>query len=710
MLETDILLYPEFQKMRFSNLILLFLFFCNVLQASAPVDSLKRLVLSIDSVSDSRRFVQEKINLGIEYTYESQYNTANEIFLSALFHAKKYEVEDLVYMAEMHIASSALSQGKYKLAIKYSNLAMNKIPLDSTYLWGKVLRIIGDAEVFQGNFNQAYEAHMKALGNFKSLKDSSYIARMEFSLGNNFFYQDLFGFSKKHFENALHICQKIGLDEGVYNAYGALGSIHEKEENYEEALRLNQLALEMAQEADDKQGVAWTLLNIGSILCHMDKCQDGMKALKKSKRLGEEMGDVGLIGYVCGAFADIYKQKKNYDKALDCLKQSLEISKSENDRSNIVKLYQEFADIYYQKKEFESFKDYTDKYISLKDSIYHDDMSSSLSNLKQDFELQQMEKEQELELANKESEIQEARMKTNYWIAITIILFGLAFVTIMIWKNHTTKSQNELLHEKNNEILHQNELLRASNRDLEKFAGIISHDLKEPLRNISGFSKLLKKELGNNASQTVEDYLEFIQFGVNQMSQLLTGLLDYSKLNAVDNGERSSVPLMEVLGEVTRELKDQISQTNSIIEFGSDLPDVYFNKPHLKQVLKNLINNAIKFCDKDRPEVIVDVIENKSNYIISVKDNGIGIAEEFREKIFVVFERLHDRKSYVGSGIGLASCKKIIEKHGGQIGVRSVIGEGSVFYFTVPKNSSALIGKSKISSSKSISDEVVEYA
>jgi PAS domain S-box-containing protein len=242
------------------------------------------------------------------------------------------------------------------------------------------------------------------------------------------------------------------------------------------------------------------------------------------------------------------------------------------------------------------------------------------------------------------------------------------------------EQQIEELDKKNKELEHY----IKSNLELESFAYVASHDLKQPLRSISSFAQLLKRRYGHLFDEDAEDYMNFIMTNVNNMNELIKDLLDYSRVNTkeLDVEEIDLNSLILDLVEIYH-----LPENEGLIFDIEELPSTFMgNATKLKQVFQNLISNAIKFQVKGtapKIEIVCEDLEDK--YQISMKDNGIGIEEKYMEKIFLVFQRLHTKVEYEGSGIGLAICKKIVEQHGGDLWVESELGEGSVFYFTLKK-------------------------
>jgi PAS domain S-box-containing protein len=224
--------------------------------------------------------------------------------------------------------------------------------------------------------------------------------------------------------------------------------------------------------------------------------------------------------------------------------------------------------------------------------------------------------------------------------------------------------------------------LSRSNRDLEQFAYVSSHDLQEPLRMVTGFMQLLEKKYQGKLDSTADQYIRFAADGARRMQRLIGDLLEYSRVNTrtwnpapTDSGEALDQAL-ENLGLSIKESSAQITR--------GELPTILADDQQLTRVFQNLVGNAIKFRGSRQPEIRVDALREGKRWVFSVRDNGIGIDPEFCDKVFVIFQRLHSRDKYPGTGIGLAISKKIIEQHGGQIWVDSQPGCGSTFYFTMP--------------------------
>lgn len=225
--------------------------------------------------------------------------------------------------------------------------------------------------------------------------------------------------------------------------------------------------------------------------------------------------------------------------------------------------------------------------------------------------------------------------------------------------------------------------LHRSNQELEQFAYVASHDLQEPLRMVASYTQLLAEKYEGQLDAKAQKYIEYAVDGAVRMQRLINDLLTYSRISRKGQ-PREPTDSHAILGEALRNLEAAIKESRATVT-NDDLPVVCSDPPQLLQVFQNLIGNAIKFHGVDRPRIHVSARDAGDGWEFSVKDNGIGIDAQYADRVFAIFQRLHTRQEYPGTGIGLAVCKRIVERHGGRIWFESESGKGSTFYFTVPK-------------------------
>jgi len=264
-------------------------------------------------------------------------------------------------------------------------------------------------------------------------------------------------------------------------------------------------------------------------------------------------------------------------------------------------------------------------------------------------------------------------------------LAGAAFERLESERELTRHKEHleEMVKAATGELAQRAKELAMSNEDLENFAYVASHDLQEPLRAVAGFLGLLKKDYGEKLDGTAREYISHAVGGAERMSRLIYDLLAYSR---IDSRGRKPAPLdaNEVLQGALVNLRAGIESSGAKVTHDV-LPSVLADPTQIGQLFQNLVGNAVKFKDAARPcEIHIAASRNGAWWTLSVKDNGIGIPKDQFDRIFVIFQRLHTRDKYPGTGIGLAICKRIVERQGGRIWLESAPGEGTTFYFTLP--------------------------
>ena len=226
--------------------------------------------------------------------------------------------------------------------------------------------------------------------------------------------------------------------------------------------------------------------------------------------------------------------------------------------------------------------------------------------------------------------------------------------------------------------------LQKTNQELEAFVYVASHDLQEPLRKISSFTELLEKRYSENLDERGLKYMKYITTGAKRMQQLISDLLQFSRIGSREK-PFEAVNFNEILTNVIDNLSVVIEEKKAVVDI-NELPTAVADQSQMGQLWQNLLGNALKFTSEKVPEILIGSKEMADYWLFSIRDNGIGIEQEYKDKIFVIFQRLHDRESYTGTGIGLAICRKIVERHGGAIWFESEPRDGTTFYFTLNKN------------------------
>ncbi len=283
-----------------------------------------------------------------------------------------------------------------------------------------------------------------------------------------------------------------------------------------------------------------------------------------------------------------------------------------------------------------------------------------------------------------------AKDGTHYWVDTTIVPFldekGKPYQYVAIRSDITERKHSEIqLHTLNDNLQKHTKELAMSNDELEQFAYVASHDLQEPLRMVTSFLTLLESKYTAAIDDKGRQYIHFAVDGAKRMRQIILDLLEYSRVGRKEE-KTEEVDMNQLFIETLNLLSKQIEEQGAQVKY-QHLPVLNTYKAPLRQVLQNLIGNALKYQRADAtPIITVDCKNVGHHWQIAVQDNGIGIEQEYYDKIFIIFQRLHSKDEYSGTGMGLAVTKKIIENLGGNIWVESTPGEGSIFYFTLLKN------------------------
>lgn len=289
------------------------------------------------------------------------------------------------------------------------------------------------------------------------------------------------------------------------------------------------------------------------------------------------------------------------------------------------------------------------------------------------------------QLSEKESAFSNALGETARNIRMALLLVNVVLILLLlsITAVFTVKMINSLM-KAEKELTIKNNELNNTNKELEHFSYGASHDLQEPLRMISSYMELLQKKYDGQLDEKAQSYIHYAVDGTKRMKILIRDLLDFSKTSSTPI-TYEPVDINLILNDIKKTFHENMKEEGAGIFF-SELPVIKANKTQMMQIFQNLIGNAIKYRTENPPQIHITAKADETNWIFSVKDNGQGIDAKHFDRIFVMFHRIHTHASHKGTGIGLAVCKKIAERHGGTIWVESEAGKGSTFFFSIAKN------------------------
>ncbi len=590
------------------------------------------------------------------------------------------------------LGENYLKSGKYENALDHL-LPIIENPNSNKILQAQSLTAVAQAYHKLGEINLAHDFGMRAVERREELNDKLGLLKDLYNLGTLFYYQDNYKEASEYYNRAYVLAQELNDSRYIYNTTSALGLISQELGQITEAVKYTEESLRMAQETDYTLGVSYALHNYGSIFALENDHEKALEYFNRSLNIKKENGDDwGIVGdYI--AIGHSHTELKQYDAATENLKEALRRAKQNRVRVRVLEAEEALARVYEKTGNIYAEAFTLRNVLTLRDSMLTETAVEEMGSRKAAYAMQKKESEiQKLQSEKLILEGQQEIARLRWYLGLgAFVLAGMVAIGLYF---HNRRQKNVLalvqekhheIEEKNEKIQIQNKLLEQSNTELQNFAYVASHDLKEPLRMVSSFSGLLKKRYDTVLDERGNEYMYYITDAVERMNALLDDLLDYSRVNTSDK-DLEKINTGNIAAKVKLNLTPVLEEKAGTLEIPFDkMPELLGNKSQFSQLLQNLISNGLKFHNGKDPLVKVDCEERKSDYLFSVKDNGIGISEENQKKIFDMFTRLHTREQYEGTGIGLSTCKKIVERHGGTIWVESKQGEGSTFLFTVKK-------------------------
>jgi signal transduction histidine kinase len=373
---------------------------------------------------------------------------------------------------------------------------------------------------------------------------------------------------------------------------------------------------------------------------------------------------------------DIYRLQKNFTKAKSLYTQSLDVAQEYQILPLVQKSHQGLYELNKANNNASAALFHLELANNLRDSLNSEEKTKRIAELQFRYDLEHSEKEiQELKL--KQSKF---GLMSGLFATIVVILF----LGYIIWNK---VQNNKSLLQKHQEIEKQNKKLAESNEVLRQFAYASAHDLKEPLRNIGSFVSLIQRRFVKDMPEECIEYMGYVTTGVKKMNKLLEDLLAYSTLTMNnENSDKENTNIEDVVREIQQNLHSIIKENRAVIECENNVDAIKMSKLHTTQLLQNLISNGMKFVNGKTPVISINSNVGKNNKVlITVQDNGIGISQDYKEKVFHLFQRLHKNEArYEGTGVGLAICKNIVEKYNGEIWFESEENHGTKFFIELP--------------------------
>jgi len=569
---------------------------------------------------------------------------------------------------------------------------------------------LGNLYWFKADFKISLEYFQLALHYNETFKDQLCEGGIQKGIGNYYLRVGFLKEALKHYTNSVNIYKALGDENQCGSLYNNMGIVYKDEGDYEKALSYYLKSLNIKKNSGDFNALANVYLNIGILNDIQKEHENALKYFKKILELPSDKLDDIILASAYNSVGQTYVELGDNINALNYIYKSLNINKKIENKSGMTHSYQEIGRVLEANKEYGAATVNYEQALKISREIGSlSDEANCLHCLGQlNYQIQNyLTAEQQLKKSYVMSEAMNHKPKL---IDIGQLLADLHYKTNRFrescdYMKQVYKLQVELSDEEKTRILVETktrfelqqrdleieklsvkqEMLLKANQELELFAGKAAHDLKEPLRMMSSFSSLLHRKYGNQLDTSGQEFIGHIHEGAKRMEKLLTDMLTFAKSGA-DPSQSVEVNLNDILHIVKSNLRLIIEEKNAEIQC-DELPMVKAANVAMIQLLQNIIANALKFTKSDiASKINMRYVTRGDNfYQISIADNGIGIPKAQTEKVFIIFQRVHKRGDYEGSGIGLATCKKIVECLGGKIWLESVEGEGTTFHFLLPK-------------------------
>ncbi len=608
---------------------------------------------------------------GFLHEDNNQLGKALVAYQKALETAKNIKNNALILIIYTDLAIVHEKMSKYKIAKDYHLAAIQLAEKE------------GDVETFEnsyhglgslyetvGDYDQAFEYYLKSLSIAEERKSKSGVVLTLQNISSTHSRTNNEKLALESIEKAYRLSLK--LDDPVLTAdvLYDFAKILNTHGYYDQALEKQLASLKIYRDNQNKNAIARGLINIGDIYTNKKMYEEARKYFFECFQEKEYIS-IEDFAQLYNKLGNLYLKLDNIKESEKAFLKSLELSEQNGFKELSQKTNYSLYSIYLVRGKHKEALARLESYTELNNYILDQKKTKTLTELQFKFDVEKSERE-----------IQSLMLRQNRILFLGSSMLFSCMIIFLIYFVRLKGNNNKMLTQKNKEINDQNLRLEESNEVLKQFAYVAAQDLKEPLRNIGSFVSLIQKRYGHQFNDEANEYMGFVIKGVKRMNSLLGDLLQYSKITE-QTAETELIQLEEILEEVSCNLREKILRKEAVINFPSNLPSICMSRIHLVQIFQNLISNALKFVEVT-PVIDIEGKVKNEFFIISVKDNGIGINKDYEDKIFNLFHQLNKRKHYDGTGIGLTICKNIVDKYDGKIWFESEINKGTTFFISLP--------------------------
>jgi signal transduction histidine kinase len=610
---------------------------------------------------------------GLDFEDQNQLDSAVACYKRAeqIAIASKDKSNEVVILNDLGIVHRKISD---YIACKNYYQRASEIALKShdTEMLEMSLHGLGSLYEQTGDYDDAVACYLRTIQLTQERGDKEGVIITRQNLAKTYMHLSFKDASIKEIETALQgarLLKNDSLSANVLHDYAEI-LIHFKD--YAVALNKMESALHTYEKIGYDRYIGSSLVYLGDIYSKINQTEHAFSSFEKALIYSEKMdGDVLADLYV--KIGDYYQSKNNlpiakiyFEKAY---KQAHENTYKAIEQTASWRLYQ----VYRQQDKADQALSYLEQASALKDELYNAEKTGRVAELQLQFD-----NEKQLKA------LHAMQLRQNRYTFLFSILALLGIIGALIYHARVKSRNTQLLEQKNSEIANQNRQLADHINVLKQYSYAAAHDLKEPLRTITSFVTLLEKRYVKDIeAPEAKEYMQFIGNSARRMNLLLTDLLEYNSILSQEAGTESVQPI-ELIYEVWDSLSALAEEKNARLILPSAIPGLKMNRFHFMQLIQNLVSNGLKFTHGKSAEIKIGFEVRDNSFILSVTDNGIGIDEQYKEKIFQMFYRLNDLKDAEGTGIGLTIVKNIAEKYKGRIWFNSVAGVGTTFHVSLP--------------------------
>lgn len=693
-------------SMRFSLLIFTSLLLFSGLRAQTPqayADSLERILPSLEGEARFRAWHR------LAETYQRiDYERASAYCDSAKSLAKQLDRPDLIARSLNTLGKLQHMKGQYILASSsFSTALINASKGSDQKLIMLLNNALGISYLMAGEFDKAFEHFSTVEKYFRQEGLQAQVASTLLNIGSLYKMRGDAGMAKKVLSEALEISNTTKHQELQLKCLSALGKVCESNRDFDEAMKYQLKALAIGEEREYPGLVISCKNNIGQLYQLQEEYSLAKLQYQEALEIAQGKNMLQMMQSLSLSLGKLARVQENHWEALAYLEKAENLAERMEHDAMILETANELAELYQKLGNYQKAFAYSRRASDLRFERQEKMNSDRMQELIAAYDAEQ--KEKELLQLRKERLVEQYKIVGVSVLAFFALLALLALYlryrerqksfSILNEQHRKIQHQNRILQQqyseiedksnqlagKSQEIKTQNRQLQMMNMELKHFARAASHDLREPLRAIRSYMNLLGTRYEQDFDHKAKEFLSMASAGAVRMEDLLNDLYQHAQVGRSKEDLRK-VSIPKLMKEVLSDLHVSVSEKNALIVC-ENLPEVMGFQTELRMLFQNLVSNAVKFTPAaSQPKVLITGSEDVNNWYIEVKDHGIGIPEEYHDKIFAIFERLHSREEFAGSGIGLATCQKVVQHHGGEISVESKPGFGTTFRVSLPKS------------------------